>query len=324
MMGSRTHPHHPGVTMSTRDTTDVPLACASSSEQEPKWFETRQATLGSGMVIRRALPLRRLRMIGAWCFLDHFGPHSVDSPQDAMWVGPHPHTGLQTVTWLLDGEVLHRDSIGSQALIRPGQLNVMTSGRGISHTEETPQEHTANLHGVQFWVALPDAVRDMPPAFEQQLSIPVVEHDAGTVTVFFGRGFGAESPASAHTPIVGADLKVDGTMSLNLDPCWEYGVKSLDGPAEVGGRPLATGEVAFLPAGRHSVTISADRPTRLVIVGGEPFGEQILLWWNFVGRTQEEIVEYTRAWNDGDRFGAVEGFAGDRLRAPDLAGVRLR
>ena len=299
-----------------------PMPCSAGEGEQPKWYEGRKSTLGTGLVIRRALPLRELRMIGAWCFLDHFGPMQVQDPHDAMWVGPHPHTGLQTVTWLLDGEVRHRDSIGSEALIQPGQLNVMTSGKGISHTEETPEEHTDNLHGVQFWVALPDAVRDMDPAFEHHLELPQVEHAAAQVSVFFGSGFGATSPATAHSPMVGADVLLSGHGELPLDPTWEYGVVSLEAPIRVAGRPLAPGQLSYIPTGHHRIEIES-APCRVIVVGGEPFQEKILLWWNFVGRTHEEIVEYTKAWNAGDRFGSVHGFDGDRLVAPELKGVRL-
>ncbi len=290
---------------------------------ELEWYESRKSTLGGGLTIRRALPLRELRMVGAWCFLDHFGPLSVQEREEAMWVGAHPHTGLQTVTWLLDGEVMHRDSIGSEQMIRPGQLNVMTSGHGISHTEETPVEHSEHLHGLQFWVALPHSVRDMEPAFEHHAQLPVVESDNTNIHVFFGKGFGGESPATAHSPMVGADIELNGTTTLTLDPTWEYGVVTVEDPIKVNGRTLSPGQFSYTPPGFNMMELSSEGPARVAVIGGEPFGEKILLWWNFVGRSQEEIVEFTKEWNSGDRFGEVEGFPGDRLVAPELRGVRL-
>ncbi len=303
---------------------ETPTACtAGEAGGEIQWYESRAAQLGTGLTIRRALPLRHRRMIGAWCFLDHFGPHTFEARQDAMWVGPHPHIGLQTVTWLLDGEVTHRDSLGSEMLIRPGQLNVMTAGSGISHTEETPDQHGDRLHGVQFWVALPDHARNVAPSFEHHENLPEVTVDDARLQLFYGSGFGATSSATVHTPIVGAQLDLDGVVHLPLESTWEHGIVSLTGPIQIGRRTLAPGELAYVPPGTSGVGLRSSRRQQVIVVGGEPFGETILLWWNFVARTHEEIAEATRLWNRGEGFGEVHGFAGDRLEAPSLKNVRL-
>src|SRR6201988_275271 len=164
----------------------------------------RNARVGD-ITVRRMLPLRLRRSIGAWCFIDHYGPMDVDGVT-GMAVPPHPHIGLQTVTWLLSGNVLHRDSLGSEQLIRPGQLNLMTSGRGIAHAEESPAEHDPTLHGVQLWVALPDAGRQVDPAFEHHGELPATSLGGFMITVLTGELAGAASAATTFSPIVGAEL----------------------------------------------------------------------------------------------------------------------
>ena len=166
-----------------------------------------------GLPVIRTLPNRQRRMVGAWCFLDAYGPHDL-AASPGMRIGPHPHTGLQTVTWLLAGEILHRDSLGSVQEIRPGQLNLMTAGRGIAHSEETPARHSGVLHGVQLWVALPDADRDGPPAFDHHAALPVVADGGLSATVLMGSLAGATSPARCHTPLVGAEITLTAERAV--------------------------------------------------------------------------------------------------------------
>jgi len=165
--------------------------------------EGRPTEVG-GMPVRRSLPQRRRRTVGAWCFVDHFGP--ADVAEASMLVGPHPHLGLHTVTWVLDGEVVHHDSLGSEQLIKPGQLNLMTAGRGVAHAEETPPGATGALHGLQLWVAQPDATRSGPAAFEHHSALPEAEVGPVVATVLVGELAGVRSPARADSPLVGADL----------------------------------------------------------------------------------------------------------------------
>lgn len=203
-------------------------------------IEGRAQVLGEGMPIVRALPTRGLRTVGAWCFLDHFGPSDV-TQGPGMRVGPHPHIGLQTVTWLLEGEILHRDSLGSVQSIRPGQLNLMTSGRGISHSEESPAPRPSRLHGAQFWVALPEGARHGEPAFEHHAQLPCTEHQGLQVTVLLGEAFGLRSPGTVYSPLVGMDVRARGpiTATLPLRREWEYGFLVLQGAAELDTEALA-------------------------------------------------------------------------------------
>jgi len=280
--------------------------------------DTRDAVLGEGLTIRRALPHQARRMIGAWCFLDHFGP--VDTRGgDGLRVGPHPHTALQTFTWPLAGEILHRDSLGSEQLIRPGQVNLMTAGRGISHSEESPGQRTPLLHGAQLWIALPEAHRHCEPMFEHYPEVPVVERDGFRVSVLAGEAFGEKAPTRLFSPLLGLDLASDGAAAtaLALDPDFEYGALVLEGEARIAGQTFGPGRLLYLGCGRTALEVASAAAVRLLLLGGTPFGEEVLMWWNFVGRTREEIGRSVEDWNAGHpRFGEVHGYPGERLVAP--------
>ena len=284
----------------------------------------RDARVGA-ITVRRLLPLRLRRSVGPWCFVDHYGPTDVDGVT-GMNVPPHPHIGLQTVTWLLAGDVLHRDSLGSEQLIRPGQLNLMTAGRGIAHAEESPASHDPTLHGVQLWVALRDASRHVPPAFEHHASLPQAGLGGFAITVLMGELAGTGSPATVFSPIVGAELTAAepaASCLLPLRPDFEHVVFVAAGQASVDGVDLAVGQLLYLPTGRPEAMLAAPAGSTLMLLGGEPLGERLLMWWNFVARTPEEIVAATTAWQAGD-FGPVGGYQGDPLPAPPLNAARLR
>ncbi len=280
------------------------------------------------MGVRRLLPLRLRRSVGAWCFVDHYGPMSVDG-RAGMQVPPHPHIGLQTVTWLFAGNVLHRDSLGSEQMIRPGQLNLMTAGRGIAHAEESPGEHDPDLHGVQLWVALPDASRQTEPGFEHHGDLPGRELGGLAITVFAGDlagGLAGErSPATTFSPIVGAELAVTEPTAarLPLEPGFEHVVFVVSGSATVAGQDLEPGRLLYLSTGREYADLAAAGESRLILLGGEPLGEPLLMWWNFVARTPEEIAAATADWR-ASKFGAVGGYRGEPLPAPPLNVARLR
>lgn len=279
---------------------------------------TRDAVLGEGMTIRRALPGRERRMIGAWCFLDHFGPIDTRGG-DGLRVGPHPHTALQTFTWPLAGEILHRDSLGYEQVIRPGQVNLMTAGRGISHSEESPRKRSAWLHGAQLWIALPEAERHRDPAFEHYAQLPVIEQGSFHITVLAGEALGERAPTRVFSPLLGLDLASGGeaATTLALRPDFEYGALVLEGETSVAGRTLGTGRLLYLGCGRERLEVRSAGASRLLLVGGAPFGEEVLMWWNFVGRSREELARAVEDWNAGDaRFGAVRGYPGERLVAP--------
>ncbi|WP_346621358.1 pirin family protein [Blastococcus montanus] len=282
--------------------------------------------LGESTRVRRLLPTLGRRLVGAWAFVDHYGPDDVATGA-GMQVPPHPHTGLQTVSWLLEGEVHHRDSLGSDVRFRPGELALMTAGHGIAHSEQSPVPHPRYLHGAQLWVALPDAHRETVPAFEHHTTLPGWTSDGLTTTVLMGSLGGAVSPGTAYTPLLGADLALDAgaDVELPLDPDFEHGLLVSSGAATAEGAPLERGAMLYLGTGRRSLRLRAAEPSRLLLLGGEPFEERLVMWWNFVGRSGEEIADYAEQWNaESDRFGAVEGFDGNRLTAPPLPPVQLK
>jgi redox-sensitive bicupin YhaK (pirin superfamily) len=298
-------------------------------------LEPREVPLGGprAMTVRRTLPQRRRSLIGGWCFVDHYGPDDV-SETGGMQVPPHPHTGLQTVSWLFEGEIDHRDSVGSHALVRPGELNLMTAGRGISHSEvSTPQ--TRRLHGVQLWVALPSAFRDVEPFFEHHVPVPTSLGET-TVRTFVGSLAGGGTTATVFSALVGAELLVPAGTSVTvpLDPRFEHGVLVDAGEVTVAGDAVPIAHLAYLCPGRDAVDVvaGADGPARLLLLGGEPLGEEIVMWWNFIGRSHEDVVAARAEWQrdviDGEdpdgRFGTVRGFDGSALPAPALPTVRLK
>ena len=268
--------------------------------------EGRAAEVG-GFGVRRVLPRRARRTVGAWCFADHMGP-GVVTEGHGLDIGPHPHIGLQTVTWLLDGTVLHRDSLGSEQLIRPGQLNLMTAGRGVSHSEETTGVHTGALHGIQLWVAQPEATRHGAPAFEHHAELPRVELAPGaTATVLIGSVAGVTSPARADTDHLGADIALPpGRTVVPLAAGAEHALIVVEGSVAVGGQPLGPGRLGLLGVGRDEVPVDADGPARALLLGGTPFPDELVMWWNYVARTRDEVVTAHRDWSAGDaRFGTV-------------------
>jgi redox-sensitive bicupin YhaK (pirin superfamily) len=284
-----------------------------------------RGTGGGGMTVTRTLPHRDRRMVGAWCFVDQYGPQDI-AGLPGMRVPPHPHTGLQTVSWLVEGEVLHRDSLGSRQLIRPGQLNLMTAGRGISHSEESPRDRPSVLHGVQLWVALPDGHRMVEPGFEH-LPVPATPTDTGVaVRVLVGELDGVGSAATVYSPLLGAEVGIDGgaRTRLPLRPDFEYAALTLSGIVHVDGVDLAPGTLLYLGRDRRGGTLRSDRPGRVLLLGGEPFDEQIVMWWNFVGRSHDEIVQARQDWMAGDRFGTVRGYDGDPLPAPPMPTATLK
>lgn len=297
-------------------------------------LEPRDVPLGGprAMTVRRTLPQRGRSLIGAWCFADHYGPDDVATTR-GMVVPPHPHTGLQTVSWLFAGEIEHRDSTGAHAMVRPGELNLMTAGRGIQHSEvSTPA--TTILHGVQLWTALPDAHRHRAPKFER-LVPTVFDHEGASVSVFLGSLLGHTSTASAFTPIVGAqiDLPPNTSIVVPVDPGFEHGVLVDSGSVTLDSCDVPPAHIGYRAPGATQLAISSgSEPARLVLLGGEPFGESIIMWWNFIGRSHEEIVDFRTQWmtdvvDEGDLeglFGTVNGYDGRPLPAPTLPLGTLR
>jgi redox-sensitive bicupin YhaK (pirin superfamily) len=267
--------------------------------------ESRSTYVGQANV-RRALPTRGRRTVGAWCFVDHIGPASF-SPENRYDVAPHPHIGLQTVTWLFDGSIVHRDSLGSEQLIASGQLNLMTSGEGIAHSEENPGVTTGELHGVQLWVALPSTTRHGGSAFEHHETLPTFGIGHGKGTVLMGRHLDQVSPARSDSDLVGLELRLTpGASDVELRPDFEHALVVTSGALEVDGTFVEPGHLAYLGRDRGSITLTARDETVVLLLGGVPFDETLVMWWNFVARTQDEISDAYESWLKHDeRFGDV-------------------
>ncbi|WP_409435893.1 pirin family protein [Mycobacterium sp. SMC-14] len=317
--------------MSNLETSSTEFDCAATPEDHIEVLHPREVPLGGPRAIgvRRTLPQRDRSLIGAWCFVDHYGPHDV--ADGGMDVPPHPHTGLQTATWLFSGRVEHRDSAGVHAVVNPGELNLMTAGAGICHSEVSVDPQAAPvLRGVQLWVVLPDSARHTARDFTHFAPDPVSLPGASAL-VFLGELAGYHSPVGSFTPLLGVQLDLDPRteLALDVDPVFEHGVLCDLGAITLGGAALGVGALGYQGPGRAVLALrnTADSPARILVLGGLPFGEELVLWWNFIGRTHDEIVEFRRRWQDGDeQFGQVSGYQGrlQRLPAPAMPPLRLR
>ncbi|MFF7389432.1 pirin family protein [Streptomyces scabiei] len=293
----------------------------SAGEPRVEVLSARDVPLGGprALLVRRTLPQRARTLIGAWCFADHYGP--ADAGATGMDVPPHPHTGLQTVSWLFSGEIEHRDTLGTHALVRPGELNLMTGGHGIAHSEVSTPD-TEILHGVQLWVALPEEHRNAPRDFQHHAPAPV-RIDGAELKVFLGSLAGSTSPVRTFTPLLGAEITLEPrvTVTLSVDPAFEHGLLVDSGDVHLIGTALRPAELGYVPSGADTLTLvnDSDAPARTILLGGPPFEEEIVMWWNFIGRSHEDIVRAREEWQAGsDRFGEVEGHPGLRLPAPAL------
>jgi quercetin 2,3-dioxygenase len=294
--------------------------CIALGAEQPtlEAYRNRPVELGA-LSISRALPIKERRLVGPWCFLDRFGPLSFTEGKP-MDVAPHPHIGLQTVTWLHEGEVVHDDSLGSASVLRPGGVNVMTSGDGIAHSEQTPREHSGRLNGVQLWTALPDAHRRGPAGFGHVSEVPVVEAPSGVIRVFAGTVEGVASPAQYYSELLGADLHIHPrhALELPLQRDFEHAVLVLSGDCALNGHSLEDHTLYYLGTNRSDAAFSSRDGARVLIIGGPPFPETILMWWNFVARTADDIAQARADWEARRRFGEVRAYQGPRLDAPPL------
>ena len=261
--------------------------------------------MAGAMPVRRALPRRGRRTVGAWCFADHMGP-AWASREHGLDIGPHPHTGLQTMTWLVDGEAVHHDSLGSEQLLAPGQLNLMTAGVGVSHSEEATGQYEGTLHGIQLWIAQPDATRHLEAAFEHHRELPRLEVTNLDATVLVGEFQGVASAARRDTDLVGLELVVRGPTTLPLERDFEYAIIVLDGTLLVRDVILEPGHLGYAALGDDELFIDASPFARAMVLGGAPFESEVLMWWNFVARSRAEIDEAFDSWKrDDGRFGTV-------------------
>jgi redox-sensitive bicupin YhaK (pirin superfamily) len=317
--------------MSNVETAPAELRCGETpGGSGVEVLGAREVPLGGprAMSVRRSLPQRARSLIGAWCFVDHYGPDDVRE-RGGMDVPPHPHTGLQTASWLFSGEIEHRDSLGSHALIRPGELNLMTGGHGICHSEVSTSA-TSVLHGVQLWIALPDAHRHTARDF-RHYAPAAVDLDGGAGRVFLGSLAGAVSPVPTFSPLLGAELIIvpGRGLSLAVEPEFEHGVLADTAGVVLAGTPVGRSEIGYLGTGRSTLSVAntGAEPARVLLLGGVPFAEDIVMWWNFVGRSHAEIVAFRDAWQaQSDQFGAIDGYSGAvaRLPAPPLPNATLK
>jgi hypothetical protein len=306
--------------MSKRSETVAAEECVAlgANERQLDAYPNRDVNLGA-LAVARALPIKDRRLVGPWCFLDRFGPLTFNEGKP-MDVAPHPHIGLQTITWLHEGEVVHDDSLGYGSVLRPGGVNVMTSGGGIAHAEQTPRDNTGRLNGVQLWTALPDQHRHMPPGFSHVQEVPVIERPSGIVQIFAGELDGAASPAPYYSALLGADAQVHRghELVLPLNPAFEHAVLVMSGDCTLDGQRLEHRMLYYLGTARTDACFSSSEGGRVLLIGGPPFPETILMWWNFVARTPDEITHARADWEAQRRFGEVNAYAGPRLAAPAL------
>ncbi|HEY8821628.1 MAG TPA: pirin family protein [Dermatophilaceae bacterium] len=312
---------------------DVYTDCADDPAphgRDAQVYEALHAMISPRNEVLRFLPHKERRMVGAWCFVDLFGPTDVQD-RTGMAVAPHPHMGLQTVSWLVRGTVLHRDSIGTTALVEPGRVAIMNAGKGIAHSENSPADHGPVLHGVQLWVALPETARHGDHAFVLHEEAPIRDSPGLRAKVFVGRVGATVAPAQGVTPLVGADLSPESPQSragsVPLDPSYEHLLLPMVGAVRVCGEDVPAGRAIYLGTDRDRLDLELSEDARVLLLGGTPFGEEIVMWWNFVARSHEEIEQARLQWNAGGdpRFGEVSHYPGpERMRAPDLPNVRLR
>lgn len=277
-------------------------------------IEGRRADVG-GLEVVRVLPTKGRRTIGAWCFVDLMTPPDAREPHP-LEVGPHPHIGLSTVTWLFEGEALHGDSLGTEQVIRPGQLNLMTAGHGIAHSELSSE---AGVHGAQMWIAQPEATRNGGSRFEHHGSLPKVDLGNGEATVLIGEMGEVVSPVAVDTRLFGAEVRLrQGHCAIETVAGFEYGVVPIDAPVKVDEEVVEPGWLGLVAPGRDHLRLETRTDGgRVMLIGGEPLGEEIQMWWNFVARDRDELTDAWEAWEarDTDRFGPVPS-ALPRIEAP--------
>ncbi len=263
---------------------------------------------GGGFTVRRLLPAAARQAVGPFLFFDHFGPITAQ-PADNHDVRAHPHIGLATVTYLFEGAMLHRDSTGVVQRIEPGAINWMTAGRGIAHSERTPDDLRGVVrrsHGLQLWAALPAEDEELPPAFAHTpaAAIPALEVGGARVRVLIGSAFGATSPVAVRSPTLYLDIALSVGDGFPLPPAEERAVYVIEGDVQLDGEDLPPGQMVVLAPGEEPM-LSADAEARVVLIGGAPLGHRHM-WWNFVSSRKERIVQAADDWAAG-RFPAVPG-----------------
>ncbi len=281
--------------------------CEQSGGAVAQRIAPREKDLG-GFSVRRVLPSRERRMVGPFVFFDHMGPATFP-PGQGLAVRPHPHIGLATITYLFEGEIMHRDSLGYEQAIRPGAVNLMTAGRGIVHSERAGSDldRESRLHGIQSWIALPRDQQEIEPAFTHYPAGALAETvvDGASVRAILGSAFGISSPVTTFSPTLYLECRLSAGARLNLPPEYaELAVYVVEGEALVGGEEVERGVMAVVREGQR-VMLEATDDTHLMVIGGEPLGERIV-WWNFVSDSMDRIELARRDWREG-RFAMVPG-----------------
>ena len=273
-----------------------------------------------GFKVRRVLPGQQRTMVGPFIFVDEFGPARLE-PGQAMDVRPHPHINPATVTWLFEGAIDHRDSLGTFATIRPGQVNLMTAGRGIVHSERSPADERAKgprLYGMQTWLALPDGREEIAPAFEAQTELPLVEDGCSTARVIMGTLWGRTAPTTCHADTLYAEIVLGPGGSIPLDAgADERAVMLVGGGATVDGQPLQLYALTVLAPG-EAMSLASDAGARVMLLGGEAFATPRHVWWNFVSSSRERINQAKDDWRQG-RFPLVPGDSDEFIPIPQVA-----
>jgi redox-sensitive bicupin YhaK (pirin superfamily) len=272
-----------------------------------------------GFQVRRAVPSPQCRMVGPFVFVDQFGPARLEKGE-GMDVRPHPHINLATVTWLFDGAIDHRDSVGSFATIRPGQVNLMTAGRGIVHSERSPQSERDNgpaMYGMQTWLALPDSKEEIDPAFEAQTDLPQVADTCASATVIMGELWGRRAPTTCHAETIYAEINLAAGGSIPIDAAAdERAVMLTGGAATLDGMPLELYALYVLKPGAAMV-LATDSSAKAMLLGGEAFPTRRHVWWNFVSSSRERIEQAKADWREG-RFAKVPGDEVEFIPIPDV------
>jgi hypothetical protein len=268
--------------------------------------------------VRRVLPAKSRTMVGPFIFVDQFGPAQLDIGA-GMDVRPHPHINLATVTWLFEGAIDHRDSLGSFATIRPGQVNLMTAGSGIVHSERSPAEEREKgprLYGMQTWLALPDGREEIDPAFESRNDLPQLEGDGIRARVIMGSLWGREAPTTCHSETIYAEIMLDAGASLPIDArAEERAVMLVGGDAMIDGSMLPLYQLAVLKPG-EPMTLRTTEGCRVMLLGGEAFSSKRHVFWNFVSSSRERIEQAKEDWKAG-KFSKVPGDEEEFIPLPD-------
>jgi redox-sensitive bicupin YhaK (pirin superfamily) len=268
----------------------------------------RVRDLGDGFQVRRALPAAECRSVGPFVFFDQMGPVTMEGDK-ALDVRPHPHIGLATVTYLFEGEILHRDSLGSVQPIRPREVNWMTAGRGIVHSERTPAElrgRRSRLFGVQTWLALPLDAEEDEPSFSHHEGLPEWDEGGISVVVILGDLLGLASPVPTRSPTIYADISIDATRRFAVPVAHEQrGIHVVQGQVEIDGQAFGPGEMAVLQSASDA-EVAATRASRVMLFGGARLDAPRHVWWNFVSSREERIAQAAADWEAG-RFPKVPG-----------------